>query len=122
MNQIEYSIFCDQAGVAENGKLVMTGVFDKLLTQRLPALHKLMFVVTKYVLPNGSYRVTLVLNQQDEVLAKTTFEKQIDANLNSGSHIWEIHNLKIATWDNLELQIYINGAQVYIKTLPVLQI
>ncbi len=122
MNQIEYSIFCDHAGVDENNKLVLAGVFDKLLTKKLPALHKLMFVVTKYVLPHGSYRITLVLNQEDQVLAKTTFDKEIDSNLNSGSHIWQIENLKIESWENLELQIYINGAQIYIKTLPVLQI
>lgn len=122
MNPIEYSIFCDDASVSENGKLNMSGVFDKLLAEKVPAIHKQMFIVTKYLLQRGSYRVSMVLMHEDEVIAKTYFDKEIDEEVSSGSHIWEIQNLKIENFGLIELEVLINGKQLFIKTLPVIKL
>lgn len=119
---VEYALFCDYASVSMDGKINLNGIFERILTEKTPATHPQMFVVSRLVLPKGKHSVTFTLMQQDRVLAKSTFEKEIEGELGVHNHFWGIQGLKIESWDPIELQILIEGKQVFIKRLPVVKV
>lgn len=119
---VEYALFCDYASVSMDGKINMNGIFERILTEKTPATHPQMFVVSRLVLPKGKHPVTFTLMQQDRVLAKSTFEKEIEGELGVHNHFWGIQGLKIESWDLIELQILIEGKQVFVKRLPVIKV
>lgn len=119
---IEYAVFCDYASVSMDGKLNLLGIFERIISEKIPAIHPQMFVVSKILIPRGKHSITFTLMQQDKVLAKSTIEKEIDKPLGSHTHFWGIQGLKIETWDPIELQILFEGKQVYVKRLPVIEV
>lgn len=119
---VEYALFCDYASVSMDGKINLNGIFERILTEKTPATHPQMFVVSRLVLPKGKHPVTFTLMQQDRVLAKSTFEKEIEGELGVHNHFWGIQGLKIESWDLIELQILIEGKQVFVKRLPVIKV
>lgn len=119
---IEYAVFCDYASVSMDGKLNLLGIFERIMSEKTPAVHPQMFVVSKILIPKGKHNITFTLMQQDKVLAKSTIEKEIDKPLGSHTHFWGIQGLKIESWDPIELQILFEGQQVYVKRLPVIEV
>lgn len=105
-----------------DGKLSMNGIFERILTKELPVVHPVMFIVTKLILPEGEHNITFSLMQEDEVLAKSNAEKKVEGKIGSHVHFWNIKNLKIEKEDPVELQILIDGKQVYVKRLPVVKV
>ncbi len=116
---IEYALFCDYANVSMDGKLNMSGIFDRIMTEQVPAVHPQMFVVSKLFLPKGKHSITFTLQQQDKVLAKAQFDKEIEQELAVHNHFWGIQGLKIESMDPIELQVLIEGKQVLVKRLPI---
>jgi hypothetical protein len=116
---IEFAIFCDHASVSMDGKLSMNGIFERILTKEIPVMHPMMFVVTKLILPEGDHSITFTLMQEDEVLAKSNADKKVEGKLGSHVHFWNIKNLKVEKTEPVELQILIDGKQVFVKRLPV---
>ncbi len=119
---IEYALFCDYASLGIDGKLNLGGMFERILTEQVPARHAQMYVIVKMIIPKGKHRITFTLMQQDKVLSKSTVEKDIDTPLSVHTHFWGIQNLNVETWDPIELQILIDGKQVYVKRLPVVKV
>lgn len=119
---IEYAIFCDYASVQSNGKLNMDGIFDRMVTKEFPFIHPQLFVVSKMLLPKGEHKVTFTIQQEDRVLAKSEVEKKIERDIEPHTHFWGINSLKIEDDKPVELQILIDGSQVYIKRLPVIKV
>lgn len=119
---IEFAIFCDYASMSIDGKLNLNGIFERIMTEKVPAMHPQMFVVTKMIMPKGEHSITFTLMQQDKVLAKSSFEKKIENELAAHNHFWGIHGLKIETWDPVELQILLDGKQIFVKRLPVVKV
>jgi len=119
---VEFALFCDHASVSMDGKLSMNGIFERILTKELPVVHPVMFIVTKLILPEGEHNITFSLMQEDEVLAKSNAEKKVEGKIGSHVHFWNIKNLKIEKEDPVELQILIDGKQVYVKRLPVVKV
>ncbi len=119
---IEYALFCDYASLSVDGKLNLVGIFERIMSEQMPAVHPQMFVVSKILIPQGKHSITFTLMQQDKVLAKSTIEKEMDKPLGSHTHFWGIHGLKIESWDPIELQILFEGKQVFVKRLPVLEV
>ena len=119
---IEYALFCDYASLSMDGKLNMNGIFDRIMTEQVPAVHPQMFVVSKLFLPKGKHSITFTLMQQDKVLAKSNFEKEIDKELAVHTHFWGIQGLKIESWEPVELQILLEGKQIFVKRLPVVKV
>lgn len=119
---VEYALFCDYASVSMDGKINMNGIFERILSEKTPATHPQMFVVSRLILPKGKHSITFTLQQQDKVLAKSTFEKEIAGELGVHNHFWGIQGLKIENWEPLELQILIEGKQVFVKRLPVVKV
>ncbi|QQR55480.1 hypothetical protein IPG41_02920 [Candidatus Peregrinibacteria bacterium] len=119
---VEYALFCDYASVSMDGKINMNGIFERILAEKTPVTHPQMFVVSRLILPKGKHSVTFTLMQQDKVLAKSNFEKEIPNELGVHNHFWSIQGLKIEAWDPLELQILIEGKQVFVKRLPIIKV
>jgi len=119
---IEYAMFCDYASVSMDGKFNLNGLFERILLKDTPARHPQMFVVTKLILPEGKYNITFTIMQEDEVLAKSNVEKESKGKLNAHTHFWGITNLEIKDLKPIELQILIDGKQVFVKRLPVIKI
>lgn len=119
---IEFAVFCDHASVTMDGKLNMNGIFERIMAKQVPVVHPQMFVVSKLVLPEGKHNVTFTIMQEDKVLAKTSTEKDVKGKLGSHIHFWGISGLKVEKLEPVELQILINGKQVYVKRLPVVQV
>jgi hypothetical protein len=119
---IEFAIFCDYASMSIDGKLNLNGIFERIMTEKIPAMHPQMYVVTKMILPKGDHAITFTLMQQDKVLAKSNFEKKVEGELAAHNHFWGIHGLKIETWDPVELQILVDGKQIFVKRLPVIEV
>ena len=119
---IEYALFCDHASLSIDGKLNLVGIFERVLTAKIPAMHPQMFVVSKMLIPKGKHSITFTLMQQDKVLAKSNAEKDVEKELGVHTHFWSIQGLKIETWDPLELQILMDGKQIFIKRLPVMEV
>ena len=119
---IEFAVFCDHASVTMDGKLNMNGIFERMLAKSVPFVHPQMFVVSKLILPEGKHNVTFTIMQEDEVLTKTSTEKEVKGKLGSHIHFWGISGLKVEKMEPVELQILIDGKQVYVKRLPVMQV
>lgn len=119
---VEYAMFCDYASVSMDGKINLNGIFERILSENTPATHPQMYVVSRLILPKGKHSITFTLQQQDKVLAKSTFEKEIAGELGVHNHFWGIQGLKVETWDPIELQILIEGKQVFVKRLPVVKV
>lgn len=119
---VEHAMFCDYASVSMDGKINLNGIFERILSEKTPATHPQMFVVSRLILPKGKHPVTFTLMQQDRVLAKSTFEKEITTELGVHNHFWGIQGLKVESWDPIELQILIEGKQVFVKRLPVIKV
>lgn len=119
---IEFSLFCDYASLSVDGKLNLVGIFERIMTEKVPAVHPQMFVVSKILIPKGKHSITLTLMQQDKVLTKSTIEKEVDKPLASHTHFWNIQGLKIESWDPIELQILYEGQQVFVKRLPIIEV
>jgi hypothetical protein len=120
INPVEFSMFCDYASVSMDGKLSMNGIFDRLFAKEMPVTHGQMYIVSKLILPPGDHNVTFSLMQEDSVLSKATLEKKTDK-LGVHTHFWNVKNLKIESWDHIEMQILIGGKQIYIKRMPILK-
>jgi hypothetical protein len=119
---VEYTLFCDYASVSMDGKINLNGIFERILTEKTPANHPQMFVVSRLILPKGKHSITFTLMQEDRVLAKSTFDKEISNEIGVHNHFWNIQGLKVESWDPIELQILIGGKQVFIKRLPVTKV
>jgi hypothetical protein len=122
INPIEFAMFCDHASLTMDGKLNLMGIFERIMSEQMPAMHPQMFVVSKILIPKGKHSITFTLMQQDKVLAKSTIEKEVDKPIASHTHFWGIQGLKIESWDPIELQILIEGKQVFVKRLPVVKV
>lgn len=118
---VEYAILCDHASLSVDGKLNMNGVFEHFMAQDVPVHHPQLFVVSKMILPRGDHNITLSLMQEDKVMAKAKLEKKVEQELAPHTHFWGIRNLKIEEFKPLELQILLEGQQVYVKRIPVIQ-
>lgn len=121
INPVEYAVFCDYASLSHEGKLNLMGIFDRIMAAEAPITHPQMFIVAKMLIPQGKHNITFTLMQQDRVLAKSTFEKEVDKPLALHTHFWGVQNLKIESWDPVELQILLEGKQIFVKRLPVVQ-
>ncbi len=119
---VEFAIFCDYASISMGGKMNLNGIFDRIYTEKLPAMHATLFVVTKMLVPKGEHKITLTLMQEDKVLAKTNVEKEGQDQLSVNTHFWNVQNLKIDDWAPIELQILMDGKQIYVKRLPVVKV
>ena len=119
---IEYALFCDYASLSMDGKLNLVGIFERMFTKDVPAIHPQMYVVSKMLIPQGKHSITFTLMQQDHVLAKSTVEKNVEKPLGVHTHFWSIQALKLETWDTIELQILLEGKQIFIKKLPVVKV
>lgn len=119
---IEYAMFCDYASLSMDGKLNMNGIFDRIMTEQVPATHPQMFVVSKLYLPKGKHSISFTLMQQDKVLAKASFDKEIESELAVHNHFWGIQGLKIESWEPVELQILMEGKQILVKRLPIVKV
>lgn len=119
---IEYAIFCDYASLSMDGKLNLCGIFDRIMTEQVPAVHPQMFVVSKLFLPKGKHTITFTLQQQDKVLAKAQFDKEVEAPLAVHNHFWGIQGLKLESMDPVELQVLMEGKQVLVKRLPIVKV
>jgi hypothetical protein len=122
IHPIEFALFCDYASVSIDGKLNLNGVFERIMTEKVPAVHPQMFVISKMILPKGAHKIAFTLMQQDKVLAKSVVDKNVDGELGVHNHFWSIHGLKIETWDPVELQILVDGKQILVKRLPVIKV
>lgn len=118
---VEFALFCDYASLSVDGKLNLVGVFERIVTEKTPAIHPQMFVVSKMIIPKGKHSITFSLQQQDKVLAKSTVEKEIEKELGIHTHFWNIQGLKIESWEPIELQILLEGKQILVKRLPVME-
>jgi hypothetical protein len=119
---IEFALFCDYASMSVDGKLNLMGIFERIMTEQTPAVHPQMFVVSKMLIPQGKHSITFSLMQQDKVLAKSTIEKEIDKPLAFHTHFWGIQGLKVESWEPIELQILLEGKQIFVKRLPVVKV
>ncbi|MBT4384810.1 hypothetical protein HOD30_03605 [Candidatus Peregrinibacteria bacterium] len=120
INPVEFAMFCDHASVSMDGKLSLNGIFDRLFAKEVPVTHTQMFIVSKLILPPGDHKVTFSLMQQDSVLSKASLEKKTDK-LGVHTHFWNVKNLKIDSWEPIELQILIGGKQIYVKRMPIVK-
>lgn len=119
---VEFAMFCDYASVSMGGKMNMNGIFDRIMAKEFPVVHPSMFVVSKMLIPKGSHKITLTLMQEDKVLAKTDLEKESQEQLSVNTHFWAIQNLKVEEEKPVELQILMDGKQIYVKRLPVVKV
>lgn len=119
---VEFSLLCDYASVSMDGKLSMNGIFERFMAKELPSLHPQLFSVTKMLIPQGDHKITFSLMQQDKVLATTSVEKKVEGKLAAHNHFWGIRGLQIEKWDPVELQILIDGKQVFVKRIPVMEV
>lgn len=111
--------FCDHASMSTDGKLNLVGIFEGLFSQEMPTQHPQMYVLVRLDFPKGSHSITLTLMQQDKVLKKTTFEKEVTKNGTPQNFLWEIYSLQIGTWDPIELKAYEDGNEIGGATLPI---
>lgn len=118
---VEYAILCDYASVSMGGKLNLNGIFEHFMAKETPVIHPQLFVVSKMILPKGEHNIALSLMQEDKVLAKASMEKKVEHEIAPHTHFWGIKNLKIDEFKPLELQILLEGKQVYVKRIPVVQ-
>jgi len=118
---VEFSMICDYASVSMDGKLSLNGIFERFVFKELPAVHPQVFVVSKVLIPQGEHKLTFSLMQEDKVLATTSIEKNVEQKLIAHNHFWGIRNLKIEGWEPIEMQILIDGKQVFVKRIPVIE-
>lgn len=118
---VQYSHFCDYAAMGMGGKLNLSGIFDHIFLKTLPGSFPIIYVVTKLLLPKGEHKVTFTLMQEDRVLAKASIEKDVKETLIAHTHLWGVQDLKITSFLPIEFQVLIDGKQVFIMRLPVLE-
>ena len=111
--------FCDHASMSVDGKLNLNGIFDVILAKKFPTTHPQVYVVTKFHMNKGEHSITFALMQKDEVLAKTSTQKNIEAEGAVHTHIWSVNNLPIRSAEPIELQILHEGGQVLVKRLLI---
>ena len=119
---VEYAIFCDHASITTDAKLNLNGIFDGILVKEFPNTHDKLYIVSKFLVPQGEHKITFTLMKDDEVLDKSSIEKKIDKPLAASTHIWMVKNLKLEKAGLLELQMLMDGKQVYIKRMPVVEV
>ncbi len=110
--------FCDHASMSTDGKLNLVGIFEGLFSQEMPTTHPQMFVLIRLNFPKGEHDVTVTLMQQDKVIAKTTFHKEVTKQTPQNL-LWGIYALDIGTWEPIELKAYENGTEIGGSTLPI---
>lgn len=111
--------FCDHASMSTDGKLNLVGIFEGLFSHEMPTTHPQMFVLTRFDFPKGNHSVTLTLMQQDKVLARSDFEKEVTKKSEPQNHLWGVYSLQLESWDPLELKVYENGMEIGGATLPI---
>lgn len=119
---VEYAIFCDHASITTDAKLNLNGVFDGILVKEFPNTHDKLYIVSKFLVPQGDHKITFTLMKDDEVLDKSSIEKKVDKPIAASTHIWMVKNLKLETPGVLELQMLMDGKQIYIKRMPVVEV
>ena len=62
---LQFSIPCDDVGRTGDGKLVIYGVFEGIVSQSFPAVHRACYVANRWTGGTGSYRERVRIVSQD---------------------------------------------------------
>lgn len=111
--------FCDHASMSTDGKLNLVGIFESLFAMEMPTRHPQMYILSRFEFPKGTHDVTLTLMQQDRVLAKTDFKKEVTRKSEPQNHLWGVFDLTLETYDPIELKAFENGIEVGQAELPI---
>ncbi len=122
INPVEFSMLCDYASVSMDRKLSLNGIFERFVFKKMPAVHPQLFVVSKVLIPQGDHKLTFSLMQQDKVLASASMERNVEQKLIAHNHFWAVRNLKIESLDPVEMQILLDGRQIFVKRIPVIKL
>lgn len=117
--RVEYALCCDYASIDMEGKLSMNGIFDAINFKEFPAVHPVLFIASKILLPQGKHRITLTLMQEDAVLAKAQMDKDSEKDLIVHHHLWRIQNLKLSSPTPLELHVLVDGKEIFIRYIQL---
>ena len=117
--RVEYALCCDHASIDMDGKLNMNGIFDGINFKEFPAVHPVLFIASKILLPQGKHRITLTLMQEDAVLAKAQMDKESEKDLIVHHHLWRIQNLKLDSPTPLELHVLVDGKEIFIRYIQL---
>lgn len=105
--------------MSTDGKLNLSGIFESLFAMEVPTRHPQMYILSRFEFPKGSHDISLMLMQQDRVLAKTNFQKDATRKSEPQNHLWGVFDLTLETWDPIELKAFENGIQVGQAELPI---
>ncbi len=111
--------FCDHASMSTDGKLNLVGIFESLFAMEIPTRYPQMYILTRFDFPKGNHEVTLTLMQEDRVLAKTHFQKEVTKKSEPQNHLWAVFELPLETWDAIQLKVFENGTEVGQAELPI---
>jgi hypothetical protein len=79
--------FCDHASMSTDGKLNLVGIFESLFAMEVPTRHPQMYILSRFEFPKGNHDVSLALMQEDRVLAKTNFSKEVTKKSEPQNHL-----------------------------------
>jgi len=116
---IPFVHFCDHASMSTDGKLNLNGIFESLFAMEVPTKHPQMYVLTRLHLGKGEHTFMLTLQQEDKVLAKTSFEIAVTQKTQEQNHLWGVFDLELQSYDPLTLKVYENGDEIDSATLPI---
>ena len=115
--KINYLLFCDHASVTMEGKLNIMGIFNSFLMKSVPAVQSQFHIVADMLIPNSISEMTFILAQKGKIIGTSNIKRPGGNIKENHTHIWRVKNLKIATWDHIELILLLNKTPVFKKIL-----
>ena len=128
MARLQWCHICDHAFLDQHGKPCLIGLFDRILTPRLPAVHRQATVAFRLAGDAGegvTVRVLLLPPTPDEPLLDVT-NAQVDLGP-GGVHdsVLALHDLRFQHYGHYELRIELDGepvtAAIFAVERPIIQ-
>lgn len=105
--------------MSTDGKLNLSGIFESLFAMEMPTRHPQMHILTRFHFGKGTHAITLVLMQQEKVLAQNAFTLDVTAKTQEQNHLWGVYDLTLNSYDPLELKAFEDGVEVGGSELPI---
>jgi len=117
---LQFSVICDDVRREDNGKLILSGLFEVIGAAQYPAVHPRLFVVNRWCKGEGSYAQKIrMMNAQDNTTILETKDqsfvlKDIDSN---HTLISEFNNVKFPVAGKYWIEVFLG--QTLILNYPI---
>ena len=108
MAKINFIIFCNDVKQEANKNLNAMGIFDTIVAEKFPAVHKQMFVVVNFDISSGPHKEFFKISRNGEAVLTS---EEFDFNVPGDKHqfIHRIDGLNLPEPGKYKVEIFIDG-------------